>query len=385
MATINLYFTDPNKANDNKTIPELVPLEVALSIFERLSLQDIFNCSRASRGLSELASNDRIWKPIAKLVGIRVEQLPYETEPAVTSGFKKAVGERVLELKASVAGADPLLHAEVKSADEFDIEFFRGADQRMLIGEINEKHRLHVCLDGGVWAHLFLRRIGMSTFEKMQEYATVLKEKYGRGKTWHIIAQEYVREGHFTEALTIINAHLNTKYESSERNNLFYSMVSHFSMAGDFVNAIDYLKKMQSYESYDREDTECPNIILGYAKQKRNFAVVLEMLTEEVVPKSERISNILSLIRVYIKERDYQKARDLLQQFAAEIEKSSNEFEIYELIKIYVELGSNQKAWDLAHAHQKDDLIFAILRNAFTAQNLLAEAEKAQALIKLRE
>ena len=103
---------------------------------------------------------------------------------------------------------------------------------------------------------------------------------------------------------------------------------------------------------------------------------------EDLIPYDERTSNIIQLIDVNIEERKYQQARDLVQQFADEIEENSGEYQIYVLIRIYVQLGQNQKAWDLAQTHQQYDVVFAFLRNAFTEQGLLAEAKKAQALIK---
>jgi tetratricopeptide (TPR) repeat protein len=383
MVTFNPPFRCPDQAHDNKTLLELVPFEVALAIFKKCSLGDMVNCSEVSKGLNALASDDTIWKPTAQLLEIRVEELFYPFEPAETSGFKVAVGARVLELKACIAEADPVLDAKVKTSLEFGVEMLKGANREKLQKELDQKHQLRACLDTGMRAHLFLRRIGMSTFPKMEQYAAVLEEKYGHCKNWDFIAKEHVREGDFEKAIEVIDAHLNSAHETSERNNLFYSIVSHFSQAGDFISAIAYLKKLRSYQRWDPQDRECPTIVLAHAKEKRNFAVVLEMLTEDVIPQNERISNIIQLIDVYIEERKYQKARDLVQQFAAEMDENSNEYQIHELIRIYVQLGQNQKAWDLANRHREDNLIFAVLRNAFTDKGLLGEAKKAEALIKV--
>jgi pentatricopeptide repeat protein len=196
-----------------------------------------------------------------------------------------------------------------------------------------------------------------------------------------LIAQEYVTKGHFGRVIEIIDANFNTKHDSSQRNNLFCCMISHFSQTGDFKQAIAYLKKMQSYRG--PRSRECPNIVLGYAKKARNFAIVLEMLTEGVIPESDRISNILELIQMHIKEGEDQKARALVQQFPAEMDGIFPPIQRYALITVYVDLGYDQKAWDLAYAHQKDNHVFAVLRNAFTDKGLLAEAKKAESLIKL--
>jgi len=363
MATINPLFLSPNQALDNKTILELFPIEAAVLIINTFSLRDAVNCASSSKGLNALVSQDIIWKRTAQLLGIRVEQLPDDPddpEPILTSGYKKAVGAAVREFKAFIAKAEPFLDDKV---------------------EIEAAFHVQQSLDKGMWAHLFLRRIGMSTFQKMEQCATVFQKKFGVIRQWGLIAQEYVTKGHFEKAIEIIDANFNTKHDSSQRNNLFCGMVSHLSKARDFKQAIAYLKKMQSYRG--PRSRECPNIVLGYAKKERNFAIVLEMLTEGVIPESDRISNILELIQRYIKEGENQKARALVQQFSAEMDGIFPPIQRDALISIYVELGNNQKAWDLAHAHQRDNLVFVVLKNAFTDQGLLAEAEKAQALIKL--
>ena len=241
---INPLFLSPHQADRNKTILELLPLEAALLIFEKLRLIDVVNCSEASKGLNALASNDRIWKPTAQLLGIRVEALSYPSVPAVTSGYKAAVGARILELKAFIAAGDPVLEAKVKTALEFDVEMIKGADEETLREELDQKHLQQACLYRGMQSHLFLRRVELSTLQKVQQYATVLEKKYGQNKTWDLIAKEHVREGHFKKAIEIMDAHLNTRYESTERNNLFYCMVDQFCEAGDFKNAIVYLKKL---------------------------------------------------------------------------------------------------------------------------------------------
>jgi hypothetical protein len=333
--------------------------------------------------LKALVSNDRLWKLTARLLGLSVDKLPYYLGPVVTSGYKMEVGSRVRELKACIATAEPVLDCKVKTAAEFDAAMINGANQETLIVELNQKRQLHERLSKGMWAHLFLRRIGMSTFQKMEQYATVLESNYKQSKTWAFIANEHVREGHFEKVIEIIDTHLNKLNDRSERDMLFNSLISHFSEAGDFKSTIAHLKKMRSYTTLDLEDREGPNIILCCAKEKGNFAVVLEMLTEGVIPEIDRVSNILGLIEMHIEKGENQKAHALVQQFAVELEEKSNEFQIHVLIRIYVALGNNEKAWDLARTHQeKDDLAFAILRNAFTSKGLLTEAEKAQALIK---
>ncbi len=380
---VNPLFLNSNQAKENKTIPELVPLPVALLIFKNLQYTHMIICSKGSRGLRELCSRDEMWKPIAQLVGLRVVQTPFNTEPVVTSEYKLAVGCRAVALKACIATVDPVLDIKVRKAYEFDQAVFGGEDRASLEQELDQKVELHQRLDQGMAAHCYLRRMGMSTTEKLVRYATVLQEYYGTQQPWCTIAQEHVREGDFEKAIAIIDGYLNTKEYSSEREHLFNMMISELSQAGDFRAAMTCLKKSQTYESYRGGSNESLNIILCYAEAKGDETVALEMLEEGLIPEREKTTKIYYLLRAYLKKGLHQDARTVLKKHEGDLRKKSNEFELHELIRIYVELGHNQQAWDIASTiAEQDNRIFYILRNAFNEKGLLAEAEKAEALIK---
>lgn len=370
---LNNKFNQTN-ITENKSILEQTPTTVALSIIKQLSIGDIVNCCKTTKGLKELASNDQLWEQTAKLLNIQTRN---------TTNYKSAVGSRVDQLKKDILVADPVVNEPVKNAYEFDMAYYSGDVTESLTNELNRKLELGGILEKGFEGHFFLKRIGMIASKKVEDYANKLQHSYSDDKPWTRIGLNYSLEKNYEKALEVIDTHLNKKSHYSSRNDILYNMIIRCLNNGKLNQAFTYFKKMKSYEGMETYHVqECIKNILSFSKEQNKNSIPLEMLEQGLIPEREQIYTILDLIQNHIKNHEIPKAKVLLANYAEELKKT-NRCTTCTLIEIYVAVYDIKAAWKLTMENKgKDEVYLYILRNAFNKHNIPEEANKVESMIE---
>lgn len=357
-----------------------LPTEITLRIFEELEQKSLLVSSLVCKGWKDLIGDKVFWKEFAQKIGLNTEQ---------NIDYRKAISHKITELKKIAADADPLLGVAVKTANEFDaiaMPLMKGTklstSQETILEQIEielyEKLDISEKIKKGFRANLLLRRVGLSTWEKVRAFATHLQNKYGTDKPWLDIANELVFENNMTEALQILNNQLK---KSNEKDQVVNNLVYKFCREGKLQEAFDFYKNNRSNgkerSHYKEEST---STILCYAKEKKQLDLV-EKVIDELIEEREKTGQVINLIEIYLKENNLEKAKGLLIKYADQL-KTAKKYEIHTLIQIYVQMNFITMAKNLAFENKSSDkLILYVLRNAMEDNYMKEEAAKIQDMI----
>ncbi len=370
------------------TIFKPLSIDVALLIFRRLNVPDLVKCSRASKELYRLTSDDRVWKPFTSLPFFVSKNSLHANDPILTSCFKIAVVKRVVELTKWIIASEVMIHNEdkewinlVDTALQIELELGIHANNKKFKIKINESElqmaKWFTILTCGIKSHIYFRRIGLSKWDNLFKYADFIEKVFKEKYPWLEIATEYVRLTDYKNALTIIDKHIDKKNYLQQLEKYCFDIIDQCRKDGNFKQADVFLNELKTVAG-QKATNECRNLILKNSIEAGDHSIVLSILRAGKIPANVLTNYVTLFVNKLIEKSEYDKAKEILTEFPKDLKDTSKE-DIRGLLGVYVELGLIKKAWDLAHSSQeKDEFIFDILRNMFKKKGLIEEANKAE-------
>ncbi|NGX54907.1 MAG: hypothetical protein KR126chlam2_00527 [Chlamydiae bacterium] len=367
--------------------------EVFLSIFQRLSRQDVAACSQVSHGWRKLSEDHTLWAGLEGLLGITA---PLE----LGENCRLRVSQRVAELQKCVLEADPLLSKAVKTEQEFrqarwvifnqcytlpTDEVKRQQDE--LASEEAEQRVSYGKLKEGLAAHVLLRKAGLSSFANLEKYAVCLHEKYDSGDGWLVIVKERVEAGEIDKAEIICNANMDSVY----RGRSLGLIISKLCADESFDEAFACLTR--NHRAGDRTEgnwkKNAISIIFSDATGTHRYDIIERVINEiELDAFPELMSRIYSFINL-LQKNDLSDGAKVLRKFKQDLhvllalaKENSFLFEIPVAISILVKFEDIKGAWDVALSNMDANRsVLHELRNAFEKHKLFDEAQKVTDMI----
>ncbi len=373
------------------SIPRL-SFDAASHVFSWLPIKELASCSLVSKEWLNICDNAPEWKNTARILRILQKE-----DNASDKSERILVGEHIKVLKSLAVIAEPLLDVKVKTAAEFDAIgypiVFRSIsltdEEKGMLESLGkeqlDKMTLFEKIGKGFDANIILRRVGLSTWEKLYRFAILLKQKYGNAEAWTKLTWEKIEENDTEGALKISNTHLKNDY--FVRMAINEQIIQYYCNKGQIIEAIDFYKKYCS-EKRDYHDISS-DVIFNRALDLKQFDAAERCIDEidtdnkDSWKKSCHISYQISfLVDALLKENRIDKAQQCILKYDGRWELVDHAMDAVPRISRYVKAGFNEKAWNLALKWKNEDFVLKCFHKALLDNYQFEEAKKVEAMIQ---
>lgn len=365
-----------------------LPDEAILNVFKCFKRSEIPALAQVCTEWHRIAADHTLWTKeytVTELLKERpfnLEDLLAEHDPTVkkrdplvNNGSLAALSEKVDMLKKQVLKAQPLLRIRAKTAHEFDQLYRADKVTRETIDELNEKLKNSEVIEQGFYAACDLCRLDLRPIAFLEDYLKQMEaSNYPASRQWLRVADLYIEEKQFAQALQIAETRLQGDYNSFR---ILYPVVVNYCESHNTKEAFELIKKFKIRNNVDNNSLKQ---LIYTLHQNKEFGL-LETVIAELVSDISKPHEIMELMQAYEKDQKADLARDcFIKNF--ELLSNCKEFSLYELLPLLISLNLEDQAWKLAEKHfASSPRVYHVLRTTYEDFGNQVMADKAIALI----
>jgi hypothetical protein len=324
--------------------------EVMTVIFSFLKINQLLNCTLVSKRWKKLGEENCHWKNKAYLLGLDT-----------AAEMKKSISLTVAKLSSILIESDPYLSKEVMTAHESSCLFFalQDRDQFNFNGKMITMHDYHVLdtqqlecenkLIAGFTACLYLNRINRSTWKKVQEYATVLNEKFKLTKYLKMLSFDAIQRNEMEDAEKIFDM-LENEYDKNEILNL---IIQKKCSLKELDQAFEFFKKLTLNNNDCYEHESSLKNILYYSRKIKRFDIQENLI--EIVEEDTKLDILIPLLEELLDNKNLKKINELIFYHAERLNQFTDSSHCYKLIPINIQMGYIRSACELALKFKDSD------------------------------